>query len=263
MTVDSVRPHKPRTAWRGWAVFAVVLAATAASWIGVQGNLSDIIANWRNGSAKIGELLQPDYWFFPETVAPLLETLQMAIIATAVSALISFPLSFLASRITNPNAGRLGAVRLVMNVIRAIPDLMSAAVLVSMVGIGALPGILALVLFNLGILVKLVSEALDAVERGGQEAALAAGATYTQANRAAIMPDILPAFASHTLYVLETNVRSSAVLGLVGAGGLGMLIDEVRSFYRYHELSLIILEILVVVVAIEAVSVQVRKRLLA
>ncbi|GGK67246.1 phosphonate ABC transporter, permease protein PhnE [Nocardia camponoti] len=257
------RPTKPRTAWRLWLIAAVLAAITWLTWHDVGGNLTDIVANWRNGADKIIALTQPDYAFFPHTVGPLLETLRMAVIATAVSAAIAFPLSFLASRATNPSGPLLGTVRTVMNVARAIPDLLSAAVLVSMVGIGALPGILALILFDVAIVVKLISEALDAADLGPQEAAIATGATYLEANRAAIVPAIVPAFIAQTLYVLELNVRASSVLGLVGAGGLGMLIDEVRSFYRYHQLSLIILEILIVVVVIETVSTMVRKRLLA
>lgn len=257
----SRRPAKPHTAWRRWLAAAVVVVLTVLSWRAVDGDLSDIANNWRNGADKIAELLQPDYWFFPQTVRPLLETLEMAVIATAVSALVSIPLTFWASRVTNPNRGALLAVRTVMNVIRAIPDLMSAAVLVSMVGTGALPGILALILFNIGIIVKLVSEALDAVDTGPREAAFAAGATLVEANRATMWPQIVPTYLAQTLYVLELNVRSSSVLGLVGAGGLGLLIDEVRSYYHYHQLSLIILEILVVVLVIEAVSSTIRRRL--
>ncbi|MBT0566452.1 phosphonate ABC transporter, permease protein PhnE [Williamsia sp. CHRR-6] len=260
-STTSNRPTKPRTAWRGWLVVAVVVALTVLAWNGVDGNIADIIDNWRNGADKISDLLAPDYWFFPDTVDPLLETLHMAIIATAISAAVSIPLIFLASRVSNPNGPVLLAVRSVMNVIRAIPDLMSAAVLVSVVGTGALPGIMALILFNVGILVKLVSEALDATDTGGLEAALAAGATRTKANRAALWPQIVPAYTAQTLYVLELNVRASTVLGLVGAGGLGALIDDVRNYYRYHQLSLIILEILVVVVVIETTSGALRKRL--
>ncbi|MGH8963501.1 MAG: PhnE/PtxC family ABC transporter permease, partial [Jatrophihabitantaceae bacterium] len=149
----------------------------------------------------------------------------------------------------------------VMNVVRAIPDLLYAAILVSVIGVGALSGTMALFLFNLAIIVKLVSEALDAVDLGGQEAALASGATWTRADRAAVLPEILPAFASQVLYTLELNVRASTVIGLVGAGGLGVLIDQERTFYRYHALSLIILEILIVVLALELVSSWVRRRL--
>ncbi len=148
-----------------------------------------------------------------------------------------------------------------LNVVRAVPDLLSAAVLVAMVGVGALPGILALVLFNVGIIVKLVSESIDAMDAGPIEAGRAAGGTQLQINRALALPDIWPAFVAQTLYVFELNVRASSVLGLVGAGGLGLLIDAVRTYYRYDQLSLIILEILVLVVLLDALSAAVRRRL--
>jgi phosphonate transport system permease protein len=112
-----------------------------------------------------------------------------------------------------------------------------------------------------GIIVKLVSEAIDTNDAGPLEAGRAVGATQTKINRALALPDAWPAFANQTLYVFELNVRASSVLGLVGAGGLGLLIDSVRTFYRYDQLSLIILEILIVVVVIDVVSSAVRRRL--
>ena len=262
--MHAVPPPQPRT----WPRIVVVLIALAAitlvagspQW-GIAFGIDAILRNWQNGTHKILELLQPDWTVFPRTVAPLVQTLQIAVIATCVSAIVSLPLSLLAARPTNPwSPGRL-AVRAVLNVIRALPDLLYAAILVAMVGVGALPGILALLLFNVGIIVKLVSEAIDANDIGAIEAGRAAGGTQLQINRTVALPDVWPAFASQTLYVLELNVRVSSVLGLVGAGGLGLLIDAVRTFYRYDQLSVIILEILIIVVALELLSSAVRRRL--
>lgn len=185
----------------------------------------------------------------------------MAVIATAVGALISLPLSFWAARSTNPNSFWRILVRGILNVIRSVPDLLYAAVLVAMVGVGALPGILALLLFNVGIIVKLVSEAIDTNDEGPLEAGRAVGATQAKINRTLALPDAWPTFANQTLYVFELNVRASSVLGLVGAGGMGLLIDAVRTFYRYDQLSLIILEILIVVVVIDVASSAIRRRL--
>lgn len=148
-----------------------------------------------------------------------------------------------------------------MNMVRSVPDILYAAILVAVVGVGALSGIMALFMFNIGIIVKLVSEALDGEDAGAQEAALAAGASWPKANRAAMLPQILPSFASQVLYTFELNIRASTVIGLVGAGGLGILIDNVRSFFRYHELSMIILEILLLVLVLESVSSWLRKKL--
>jgi phosphonate transport system permease protein len=150
----------------------------------------------------------------------------------------------------------------VMNIVRSVPDLLYASLFVTVVGTGALSGILALVLFNIGILVKLVSEALDGLDRGGQEAALASGASWFKANRAAMVPEVAPTYLSQAIYVLELNIRASTVIGLVGAGGLGMLIDKVRTFYQYHYLSMIIFEILILVVLLELLSSFTRRRLL-
>jgi phosphonate transport system permease protein len=255
------RPVRPRTAWKAWVALAVVALVTVWAAIGVEVDLGALVRNFGNAADKIVLLTQPDYTFFPDTLPALAQTLQMAVIATAVGAAVGLPLSFLASRTTDPAAPLVAVVRSVMNVVRAVPDLLYASILVTIVGVGALSGTIALVLFNLGIVVKLVSEAIDAVDRGPLEAALATGATWPQADRAAVLPQVLPAYASQTLYVLELNVRASTVIGLVGGGGLGILIDQVRTFYRYHELSLVILEILVVVVVLELASSWLRRRL--
>ena len=262
--MTALPPPKPRT-WPRTVLVLLVLAAitavAASPQLGIAFALDAIIRNWQNGVGKIIELLQPDWTVLPRTVAPLLETLQMAVIATLVSAIVSLPLSLLAARPTNPWTPGRRFVRAVLNVIRAVPDLLYAAILVAMVGVGALPGILALLLFDVGIIVKLVSEAIDANDIGAVEAGRAAGGTQLQINRTVALPDVWPSFANQTLYVLELNVRVSSVLGLVGAGGLGLLIDAVRTFYRYDQLSVIILEILVVVGIIEFGSSLLRRRL--
>ncbi len=262
-TDTPARPCKPRTAWKGWLIAAIVLAITYVTGAAIGVNLGDLINNWRHGADNFVKLLQPEYTFFPQTLHALAETVEMAVIATFISAVLSLPLSFLASRVTNPRTAFMLTVRAIMNMVRAVPDLLYAAILVAVVGTGALSGMMALVMFDLGILVKLVSEALDAVDRGPQEAALAAGASWPKADRAGVLPEALPAYASHVLYTLELNIRVSTVLGLVGAGGLGLLIDKVRTFYHYHALSLIILEILVIILVLEAVSSWLRRRLVA
>lgn len=257
-------PPRPGGRWRPWAIAAALVAVTVVMClpgIGIGLDLTAIARNWQHGADKIVKLLQPDWAFFPRTVGPLLETLQMAVIATAIGAALSLPLSFWAARPTNRVGWSRGLVRTVLNIVRSVPDLLYASVLVAMVGVGALPGILALVLFSVGIIVKLVSESIDTMDTGPLEAGRAAGGTQTQITRTLALPDTWPAFTAQVLYMFELNVRASTVLGLVGAGGLGLIIDAVRTFYRYDQLSLIILEIVVVVVVIDVVSDAVRRRL--
>lgn len=255
-------PTKPDTRVHTVLVVLVLVALTVWAGVGIGVDLPAILANWSNAAGNVVQLFQPDYSFFPQTIPALLETLQMAVIATAVGSLVSLPLAFLASRAANPNTPLLRAVRFLMNLVRSVPDILYAAILVAIVGVGALAGILALVLFNIGIIVKLVSESLDAQDLGAQEAALATGGTWFGANRVSLLPQILPSFASQVLYTFELNIRASTVIGLVGAGGLGLLIDNVRNYFLYHYLSLIILEILVLVVLLEGFSSWLRKKLL-
>ncbi|WP_043361387.1 phosphonate ABC transporter, permease protein PhnE [Microbacterium testaceum] len=257
-------PPRPKGRWMPWTVALVIVAVTVVMCLpglGVGLDVAAIARNWQQGALRIVELLTPDWTFFPRTVGPILETLQMAVIGTAVGAAISLPVSFWAARPTNPFTPTRALVRGILNVIRAVPELVYAAVLVAMVGVGALPGILALVLFNVGIVVKLVSESIDATDAGPLEAGRAAGGTQAQINRTIALPDTWPTFVSQTLYVFELNVRASTVLGLVGAGGIGLLIDAVRTYYRYDQLSLVILEILVIVVVLDTVSDAIRRRL--
>ena len=258
-------PPKPRTWPRVTAVVSVLAAITVLTTLpalgGVEIDLDAIARNWGNGAERIAKLFRPDLSVLPRTWAPLIETMEMALVGTAVAAALAIPMSLWAARPSNPHTAMRMAVRFVLNVVRAVPDLVYATILVAMVGVGALPGVITLILFDLGIVVKLVSEAVDSADASYMEAGRAAGGTQTQINRLTALPQMWPAYASQVLYSLELNVRVSAILGIVGAGGLGRLIDEVRGFYRYDALATIILEILVVVILIELLSNFLRKRL--
>lgn len=260
-----VLPPRPRRFWRTVLIIAAVSAFTVATCLpaigGIDLDLGAIARNWRNGAVKLGQLLQPNFEFLPRTWAPMLETLQMALVGAVISALCSVPITLWAAAPTNPNTLSRQLVRTLINVIRSVPDLVYATVLVAMLGVGALPGVVTLVLFNIGIVVKLVSEAIDAADHRYMEAGRAAGGTQFQINRATALPQVMPLFANQWLYTLELNVRISAILGIVGAGGIGRLLDERRGFYAYSDVSVIILEILLVVIVIEVISNQLRRRL--
>lgn len=258
-------PPRPRNRVRTALIVLALAAMTVATCIpaigGVELDLGAIVRNWRNGADKLVQLLQPNFEFLPRTIQPMLETLQMAIVGAFVAAVVSVPLTLWAAKPTNPNSFGRGFVRTIINVVRSVPDLVYATVLVAMVGVGALPGLLTLFLFDLGIVVKLVSEAIDSADHGYMEAGRAAGGSQLQINRVTALPQTWPLFANQWLYTLELNVRISAILGIVGAGGIGRLLDERRGFYAYEDVSVIILEILVVVVLIELCSNALRRRL--
>lgn len=258
-------PAKARHPWRVVTIVVVVGVFTALTcWPAIGGielDLAGLIRNWDRSLPTTTKLLQPNFAFLPRTVAPMTETLAMAVVGAAFAAALSIPLTLWAARPSNPNAITRQLVRFVINVNRAIPDLVFAIVLVAMVGSGALPGLVTLFLFDLGVVVKLVSEAIDSDQHGYIEAGLAAGGTTAQINKVTLLPQSWTLFANQWLYSLELNVRISAILGIVGAGGIGRLLDERRGFYAYNDVSIIILEILVVVILIEFASNALRKRL--
>lgn len=260
MTVATAK----NTRAKKWAavigVIAITVLAASPSLGGVDIDLNSLVRNWANGYDKLLQMLQPNFAFIPRTIGPMLEALQMAFVGAAISAIISVPLTLWAAQATNQSGIGRFIVRTMINVVRAVPDLVYATVLVAMVGVGALPGVLTLILFNLGIVVKLVSEAIDSGEHDYMEAGRATGGTQFQINRTMTMPQVMPLFMNQWLYTLELNVRISAILGIVGAGGIGRLLDERRSFYAYSDVSVIILEILIVVILIELLSNYLRRR---
>ncbi len=129
------------------------------------------------------------------------------------------------------------------------------------VGIGPLAGILALVLFNLGVVAKLLSETVDGVDDGPIEAARAAGAGRTQTVRWAVLPQVLPNYVAYSLYTFELNIRASTVIGIVGAGGIGNLLFTQYRFFNWSNVSVIVVELFVLVMLIEFLSIGLRRRL--
>lgn len=267
MTVPQVLqvPPKPTNRRRTAAILAAFATLTfLTAWPrigGVELDPRSIIENWHNGWVLVKDMAQPDLGFLSRTYEAMRETLAMAVIGAAIAAVLSVPLTLWAAKATNARALTRRPLRTIINMIRAIPDLIYAVVFVAIVGGGPLPGVLTLIFFDIGIIVKLVSDSIDASEHDYLEAGVAAGGTQTQINRSIAWPQIRPLFANQWLYVLELNVRISAILGFVGAGGIGRLLSERRGFFAYDDVGAIIVEILVVVIVIDIISNALRKRL--
>ncbi|MDN5820630.1 MAG: phosphonate ABC transporter, permease protein PhnE [Brachybacterium sp.] len=258
-------PERSRRRWPAVGATAAIGIFTVLTCLpaigGVDVDFSALVRNWSNGATKVNQLLHPNFAFLPRTVSPMLETLAMAVAGAAFAAIVSIPLTLWAARPSNPNPVTRQLVRFIININRAVPDLVYATVLVAMLGVGTLPGFVTLFLFDLGVVVKLVSEAIDSSDHPYLESGQAAGGTQAQINKVTLLPQSWTLFANQWLYSLELNVRISAILGIVGAGGIGRLLDERRGFYMYGDVSVIILEILVVIVLIEACSTALRRRL--
>ncbi len=223
---------------------------------------------------SLGELLLPaplaeadararQRWWdntFPQTVmGATLETVQMALAGTFLALLVAFPLGFLAARNTTPHPAVYRGVRLLLNLVRTIPDLALGLLFVAAVGLGAFAGTIALAIHTATVLGKLLSESVENIDEGVVEAIRATGAGYSQILSFAVVPQILPDLISFTLYRLETNIRAASVLGLIGAGGIGYLMNTSFRTFQYQEAAAIVLVLIALVMLVDYCSSRLRR----
>lgn len=196
-------------------------------------------------------------------------TLCMAVVATIVGCFIGLLLAMVASPVSSPNKVTSQGFKSLNSVVRSIPDVGWALLFAAFIGstaygFGALAAVLALIMFNIGIVAKLLGESIDAVAPGPLEAADASGATLWQRNRWSVLPAVMPSFISYSLYVFELNVRASAALGVVGVAGIGGELSRQigRMSQGYEHVGAILWALVAVVLAVDLLSLWIRKRLL-
>lgn len=257
----AARPRRPGRSPILVISLLVFLGITVWAVFGLGPDFARIAANLSKAGKIISEFWPPDLGFAPRTTDGMIETFRMAVVATAIGSAVALPVAFLASRVSAPNSLTLYVDRSVLSVVRSVPDILYAIIFVSVLSIGPLPGILALILFNVGVIGKLLSETVDGIDPGPIEAARATGAGHTQVVWSAVMPQVLPNYVAYLLYSFELNIRASAVVGFVGAGGIGLVLDTQRKFFNYDNVAMIVLELFVMVVIIEFISERLRRRL--
>jgi phosphonate transport system permease protein len=259
----SPRPEKPRpsTFAIGMAVLAVAMTVVTVWSTGF--SLAGIVEDLSRPNSSFQGLLRPDWSQLTNerTLRAFVETVQMAVVGTIVGGFAALPLALWNSPVGAPNRGVRWVCKIYADVIRAIPDVLWALLFVAMVGIGALSGILALTFFCMAVVTKLTSDVLDGLDTGPIEAADAVGSRHTQMLRTAIVPQVLPSYSSFLLYGFELNLRASAVLGLVGAGGVGTRIEFYRGRGEWSEVWGIIILFFIVTFLVERLSVTFRRRL--
>jgi len=195
-------------------------------------------------------------------IGKVLESVYIAWIGTVIAATLSLPLAFLASNNVSPAFIRL-PIRQLFNVIRAVPELIVAVVLLGVVPLGAWAGALAIGLHSIGTLGKLASEEIESASDGPVEAVEACGGTFVSRVRWGLLPQVMPQISSYWLFRFEINVRASAVLGMIGAGGVGSeLIAQLR-FRNFPQVAAVLIVTVIVVVFIDTVSSAIRKRIIA
>ncbi len=207
------------------------------------------------------KILQPDWSFFPKVVSPLLDTIKMSVLGTVIGCALALPVAILSSSNINHSVVIVSIFRFILGLIRTLPTLIIALVCALIFSLGTFSGTIAIAIFTFGIVAKMLFESIETIDMGPFEAMEALGANKFQAFWSACVPQILPVYLSHSLYCFEMNVRASAILGYVGAGGLGITINERIGWRDYNSLGMVLLTLFVVVVAIDFFSEYLRRKL--
>jgi phosphonate transport system permease protein len=265
---------RPRLRARNLLVVALVLAVYAWGFAGAQVRLS-VLADGLPNILDFLRRLMPPTWktvetplagtgitiTAPEIVFAIIETIQMAIVGTTVGVLISLPFGLLAARNTSPHRWVYQATRMLLNLLRAIPEIILGLIFVAAVGLGPFAGVLALSLGALGFMGKQYAEAIEAIDPQQMHAISATGAGRSQTFVYAVVPQALPLVASYSLLLFETNIRQATMLGIVGAGGVGFVLSKYMALFQYQNLMGALILIVLVVTGIDRISDAIRRRL--
>jgi len=210
----------------------------------------------------VSRMMPPDLVRIEAVSLALLETFQMAVVGTALGIAASLPLAMLASRRHSPARPVYFAVRALISFFRTVPDLVWALLFVVAVGLGPFAGTLAIMIDTIGFCGRFFAEAMEEVEEGPQEALQGLGAGRLAVVCCAVLPAAMPSLVATSLFSLEKATRSSVVLGLVGAGGIGIELKVAMEMFSYAQAATIILAVFILVLAVEQASSWLRRRIL-
>jgi phosphonate transport system permease protein len=255
-------PRKRLLIWGGWLalvalfVYCWQIMTARTMWV--------FVWDAPTQAADIGSRMMPPRWsYLPELMGPLWDTINMATLGTLGGVIMAVPIAFLAARNTTPSLLILRPMALFIIVAsRSINSLIWALLLVAIIGPGLLAGIVAIALRSIGFIGKLLYEAIEETDRKQIEAITATGASRAQVLSYGIVPQVLPAFWGITVFRWDINIRESAILGLVGAGGIGLKLNASLNTLAWSQISVILLLILGTVVVSEWVSSKVRRAII-
>jgi phosphonate transport system permease protein len=248
--------------WTPWSVGGLLLSIAVLIYAGILSDLSFI--ELFNGIGAMADLVvkffPPDFTRWWSYFQATIETIAMGIWGTLLAVVLAIPLSILASENVCPN-WVVFPTRRVLDAMRAINELVFALIFIVAVGLGPFAGVLALFVHTAGTLGKLFSEAIEAIDPGPVEGIRATGASKVQEVIFGVIPQVIPLWTSFTLYRFESNVRSASVLGIVGAGGIGVALYQNFRAFNYQNVCAILIILVVTVGIIDTVSSRIRNHL--
>jgi phosphonate transport system permease protein len=269
--IGRARTRLPRAFGAPWSERAIhaALAVAVVAWLGYLHWLFDfgrIFSGLDRLWVIVGLMVDWSHfakWDHAALLKSMLETIAMAFLGTLLSSLVALPLGFLGARNVIPNGVFRFFTRRVFDVCRGLDQLIWALVFVRAMGLGPIAGILAIFVSDTGVLAKLYAEAIENADKGQVEGIRSTGAGQLMTLRLGVLPQVLPMMVSQALYQLESNSREATILGLVGAGGIGLRLSERIQINAWDQVAYIIVLILITVAAIDFVSKRIRSRLIA
>jgi len=243
-----------------WTVCAIVIALAlfVQAWIVVQARPQDLVTGAHGMADIISRAMPPAFDQFVPNLWPVLETIDLAIFGTVFGVILAFPLAILAAANVTPAKPLYVISRAVIGVTRAVPDLVWALLFVTAVGLGPFPGALALAVHSVGMLGRLFAEVIEDMDMGPVEALTLTGAGRLQVLSHAVVPGVLPSLLGIGLFRFDENLRSSLVLGFVGAGGIGFQLLTAMNLFQYQTVSFLLIATFLLVACAERVSAWLR-----
>ena len=259
MQVGEHTVKKPRT--RAYLITAVLVAIVWGSVILVDFDFKVFFRNLHQLTVILAKVFNPDWSYFSKVIPPLLDTIKMSVMGSAIGSLMALPFAVLSSTNIMHSGPLVAVLRVVLNIVRTLPTLVIASICALIFGLGTFAGTVAITIFTFGVVAKMLYESIETIDMGAFEAMEAMGASRFQAFWSAVMPQVLPTYLSHSLFSFEINIRAATILGYVGAGGLGILIDERIGWRDYEGLGTVLLSLFAVVLIIENTSQYLRRKL--
>lgn len=250
---------KPRS--RGPLIALVLIAAVWASIRATGFDLEIIVRRGHQFTVILAKIFNPDWQYLSRVITPLLDTIKMSVLGSFIGSTMALPFAVMSSSNINRNGLVVALFRIVLNIVRTLPTLVIASVCALIFGLGTFAGTVAITIFTFGIVAKMLYESIETIDMGAFEAMEALGANKFQAFWSAIFPQILPTYLSYCLYSFEINIRAASILGYVGAGGLGILINERIGWRDYEGLGTVLVTLFATVLLIENLSRYLRRKL--
>ncbi len=253
-------PAAPKANLAALLAWGVLFALLAGSWQGADMRPGDLVRDSANMAEYAASFFPPNFRDWRYYLQEMVVTLQIALWGTVLAVVCAVPLGLLSSTNIAPVWVR-QPIRRLMDAARAINEMVFAMLFIVAVGLGPFAGVLALWIHTTGILAKLFSEAVEAIDPQPVEGIRATGANAVEEVVYGVIPQVLPLWISYSLYRFESNVRSASVVGMVGAGGIGVVLWEIIRGFQYAETCAVMIIIVVSVSIIDVISARVRKAL--